>query len=251
MKTVKALICLILILFAFSSCGSKKQTETTTNSLTTPYESTAFSLQNEATTTAPTTVPTTVPTPVPTTTVPETVSLPLTTESVTTTADIFSSAYETTTCVTTAATEATQICYLTIVCDTVLQNKDKLKSSKEAFVPSKGVILSTTAVKLNDGETAFDIIKRACKENKCDDKCKYCDKNGIQIEYTYTPAFDNYYIESIHQLYEKDCGMQSGWMYSVNGEFPTVGVSAYSISPGDSIVFAYTCDMGQDVGNIY
>lgn len=94
-------------------------------------------------------------------------------------------------------------------------------------------------------------MKRACSENVCTDNCKYCQKSGIQLEYNFTPAFGTYYIEGIHQLYEKDCGSMSGWMFSVNGNFPTDGSSSYTVKPGDEIVFAYTCDMGDDIGNAY
>lgn len=149
------------------------------------------------------------------------------------------------------ATEKSNYCYVSIICNTINNNIDDLKSSKKSFVPSDGVIIENVAVSIKDGENVFDIIKRACSENTCKENCKYCKQNGIQIEYTYTPAFNNYYIEGIHQLYEKDCGMQSGWMYSVNGLFPNVGASSYPVKSGDTIVFAYTCNMGEDIGNIY
>lgn len=148
-------------------------------------------------------------------------------------------------------TKKSDYCYVSIVCNTINDNIDNLKSSKKNFVPSDGIIIENIAVSVKDGENVFDIIKRACSENVCKDNCKYCQKNGIQIEYVYTPSFNNYYIEGIHQLYEKDCGMQSGWMYSVNGIFPNVGASSYSVKSGDNIVFAYTCNMGEDLGNVY
>lgn len=148
-------------------------------------------------------------------------------------------------------TEKADVCFVTIICDTINKNQDMLKESKKAFVPSDGIILKDTPVEIDGDATAFDVIKKACSDNTCKANCKYCQRSGIQIEYTYTPAFANYYIEGIHQIYEKDCGKQSGWMYSVNGEFPNVGASSCSVKAGDKIVFAYTCDMGEDIGNIY
>ena len=138
-----------------------------------------------------------------------------------------------------------------IECNTIYDNISKLKSGKKAFLPASGIILDSVQVELTGGESAFEVIKKACEENVCTDSCKYCKSNGVQIEYTYTPAFNNYYIEGIHQIYEKDCGTQSGWMYSVNGVFPDVGTSSYTVSPGDVIVFAFTCNMGEDIGNSY
>ena len=148
-------------------------------------------------------------------------------------------------------TEMKKYCTVRIKCNTIYDNLSKLKSGKKDFLPSNGVILNNVKVELNGGESAFDVIKKACEENVCTDNCKYCKANGVQIEYTYTPAFNNYYIEGIHQIYEKDCGTQSGWMYSVNGVFPDVGTSSYSVSPGDVIVFSFTCNMGEDIGNSY
>ena len=58
-------------------------------------------------------------------------------------------------------------------------------------------------------------------------------------------------VEGINQLYELDCGKNSGWMYSVNGTFPNYGASAYKPKDGDVILWVYTCDLGNDVGNPY
>ena len=78
---------------------------------------------------------------------------------------------------------------------------------------------------------------------------RVCDNAGIQLEYSWTPIYDSYYIEGINYLYEFDCGPESGWMYKVNGWFPNRGCSSYNLSDGDSIVFCYTCrGLGKDVG---
>lgn len=142
-------------------------------------------------------------------------------------------------------------CKISIICKTVNDNINSLKPSKKDFVPSDGIILENATVEIKSGDTAFDVLKRACESSTCKAACKYCKKNGIQIEYTYTPGFNTYYVEGIHQLYEKDCGMQSGWMYSVNGTFPNVGASSYTVKSGDTVKFLYTCDMGEDIGNHY
>lgn len=150
------------------------------------------------------------------------------------------------------ATQAQKsICTVSIICKTVNDNINSLKQSKKDFVPSDGIIIENATVELENGDTAFDVLKRACKNNTCKAACKYCKNNGIHIEYTYTPGFNTYYVEGIHQLYEKDCGMQSGWMYSVNGVFPNVGASSYTVKAGDTVKFLYTCDMGADIGNNY
>lgn len=128
-------------------------------------------------------------------------------------------------------------CTISIVCNTILNNLDKLRDGREAFVPANGVILAASSISISDGDTVFDVLKKACE------------LADIQLEYSYTPLYGSYYIEGINNLYEFDCGEQSGWMYKVNGVFPDHGCSAYYLSAGDEIVFCYTCvGLGADVG---
>lgn len=128
-------------------------------------------------------------------------------------------------------------CTLAIYCDTILNNWDDLDTAKASFVPADGVILAPTRVSFESGETVFDVLTRVCEA---------CD---IQIEYSWTPLYDSYYVEGIHQLYEFDCGPQSGWMYKVNEWFPNYGCSEYQLTGGESIVWRYTCKgLGADVG---
>ncbi len=119
---------------------------------------------------------------------------------------------------------------ISVNCSEILNNMDKLKKGKEYFVPSDGIILGETAIEISDGDTAFDVLKKVCKNNE------------IQLEYAYSGGFGTYYIEGINQLYEKDCGITSGWLYSVNGEYPSVGASSYKLKNGDNIMFVYSCD---------
>ena len=146
-------------------------------------------------------------------------------------------------------TTAKQIsCTLEISCRNILENKSDLKENKSEFLTESGVILNQVKVTVPDGSTALDVIKKACVDNVCTDNCKYCKRNGIQLDYVYTPGYDSYYIRGIHQIYEKDCGTQSGWMYCVNDVFPNYGCNQYKVSDGDVIRFMYTCDLGEDLG---
>ena len=248
------------ILESSSITTTQASTTVVTTSATTTESTTAYST-TEATTTKPTTTKqqtiTEATTTKPTTTKKQTTSKVTTTEPITTTKPTTITTKPATTKPSTTApttqvtTEMKKYCTVRIKCNTIYDNLSKLKSGKKDFLPSNGVILNNVKVELNGGESAFDVIKKACEENVCTDNCKYCKANGVQIEYTYTPAFNNYYIEGIHQIYEKDCGTQSGWMYSVNGNFPDEGSSSYSVSPDDVIVFSFTCNMGEDIGNYY
>jgi len=128
-------------------------------------------------------------------------------------------------------------CTIEIRCDTILNNPDLLRPEKAEFVPEDAVILATVKVPFAEGESAFDATKRAC------------DAYGIQIEYSWTPLYDSYYVEGINNLYEFDCGSESGWMYKVNGWFPNYGSSSYALQEGDAIVWEYTCvGLGADLG---
>ena len=128
-------------------------------------------------------------------------------------------------------------CTITIRCDTIFDNADKLEQSKIPYVPENGEILPVTTVEFTPGETVFDVLNRVCKTS------------DLQIEYSWTPMYDSYYIEGINHLYEFDCGFESGWMYKVNGWFPNYGCSAYELQGGEEIVWCYTCTgLGTDVG---
>ncbi len=128
-------------------------------------------------------------------------------------------------------------CTVTIQCDTILNNMDILDPAKAEYVPADGYLLNAVSVPFADGETAFDALVRACEAY------------DIQIEYSWTPLYDSYYVEGLGQLYEFDCGSESGWMFKVNGWFPNYGCSSYHLEDGDSVVFVYSCKgLGEDVG---
>lgn len=137
-------------------------------------------------------------------------------------------------------TEESETVTISIRCDTVLQNWEKLDDSlkSEGYIPEDGVILEETEYVLRLGDTVFDILNRVTRYNK------------IQMEYqgANQNAFQSVYIQGIHYLYEYSCGPLSGWMYRVNGEYPNYGCSKYILKDQDCIEFVYTCDLGRDIG---
>ena len=56
------------------------------------------------------------------------------------------------------------------------------------------------------------------------------------------------YCQGINNLFEFDNGAESGWLYSVNGEFQSVSCGAYILKDGDYVEWRYTLDLGKDVG---
>lgn len=186
-------------------------TESTTVTETTSETNNERTTRPQATTT---TKPTTAK---PTTTNPVTTTKPATTKPTT--------------------TKEKLTCTITIRCDTILNNMDNLDPAKAPYVPDDGVILREVTVEFEEGETVFDVLNRVCRQY------------NIPIEYSWTPMYDSYYIEGINNLYEFDCGSESGWMYKVNGWFPNYGCSSYYLTGGEKIVWCYTCNgLGEDVG---
>ena len=127
-------------------------------------------------------------------------------------------------------------CTLEIRCDTLLENLEGLTEGKKALVPEDGIILAVTEMEFNGGDSVFDVFRKVLREEK------------IHFEYVDASAYNSVYIEGIGNLYEFDCGPQSGWMFSVNGVYPGLGCSGYTLADGDVIVFSYTCDLGADLG---
>ena len=135
-------------------------------------------------------------------------------------------------------TEDSQTVTISIRCDTILDNWDKLDASlkSDKYVPADGVILPTFRAVLRKGDTVYDIFSRVTRYSK------------IVTDCVYTVNYSSVYVKGINHLYEFSCGELSGWMYRVNGVFPGYGCSKYVLKGGDVIEWVYTCDLGRDVG---
>lgn len=124
------------------------------------------------------------------------------------------------------------VCYISITCRTAIDSGE-LSNEMLEILPSDGYILNNLEINYDDGATVFDIILTAVKEEK------------LHFEYSGTKKVP--YIEGVDNLYEFDCGALSGWMYKVNGWFPSFGMGQYKIQPGDQLELIYSCDLGKDV----
>lgn len=130
----------------------------------------------------------------------------------------------------------TYTCTISISCASILTHMDWLDSDKAELVPEDGVLLAETVVSFDPGDSVFDVLKQVTQDKK------------IHMEYTQAPLYNSVYIEGIGNLYEFDCGELSGWMYSVNGSFPSFGCSTEPLENGDVICWLYTCEQGSDIG---
>lgn len=125
-------------------------------------------------------------------------------------------------------------CTFSIECSKAVENKDQLTKEAAEAVPEDGIILEAQEVTFSEGESVYDILTRVCREH------------NILMESSFTPGTGSAYIEGIANLYEFDCGKESGWMFCVNGEFPGLSCSDIKVKEGDIIEIRYTCNLGKD-----
>jgi len=133
-------------------------------------------------------------------------------------------------------TQAQLTCTISVRCDTILSKMDQLKPEKKSIVPANGVILQSKTVSFTEGESVFDVLKRVTQSEK------------IHMAFDNNPLYNSAYVAGIGNLYERDGGELSGWMYRVNGVFPNYGCGRYTLKQGDVVEWLYTCDLGWDIG---
>lgn len=97
----------------------------------------------------------------------------------------------------------------------------------------EGVILPKTEVEIKKGDTVLSITRRVL------------DSKGIDFR------IRSGYVVGIDGQNEFDKGPTSGWMFSVNGDFPSIGPGSVTVEDGDYIQWLYTTNLGEDIGNIY
>ncbi|MBD7909932.1 MULTISPECIES: DUF4430 domain-containing protein [Clostridium] len=106
----------------------------------------------------------------------------------------------------------------------VLNNMESLTAGKESTLGDNGNIF-LGKIEINDGESVLDVLI----------------KTGIPV------SLNGSYIKGINNLFEKDCGSKSGWMYKYNGKVLGKSASEQKVYNGDTIAFIYTCDYGNDL----
>ncbi|MDD4124791.1 MAG: DUF4430 domain-containing protein, partial [Eubacteriales bacterium] len=118
---------------------------------------------------------------------------------------------------------------LTVRCDTIAAE------GNAEYIPSDGVILPVTIFDIANGDSVYDILIEAAR------------KYGIQVENKGSKAAGMVYISAIGYIYEYDFGDLAGWMYRVNGVFPSTDCGGYILSDGDIIEWLYTKNLGDDL----
>ncbi len=100
------------------------------------------------------------------------------------------------------------------------------KAQVQTELPADGYIIARAEVTVPSGSTAFDALIEAAKEQ------------GGTVDHSRSAM--GAYVSGIGRLYEFDYGSESGWLYYVNGERPSVASSAYTLADGDEVRFSYT-----------
>lgn len=96
-----------------------------------------------------------------------------------------------------------------------------IPAEKAELLPEDGILLDKD-VTYTPGETVFRLMIRT-----------------LQKEKLHFDADPTNYFKAIGNLYAGDCGEMSGWLYTVNGESPTVGAAEYVLNEGDVVRFYY------------
>ena len=122
-----------------------------------------------------------------------------------------------------SALSETVTVYLSVDCSEVI-GKENLSTSAEI---GDGLWLTSKAIIVPVGSSVYDVIY-------------YAKAAGYVIDYTENNSITNGYIASINNLYQKECGKWSGWMYMVNGVTPGVGSKNKIVSNGDNLLWFYT-----------
>jgi len=120
------------------------------------------------------------------------------------------------------------ICTLSVRCDVVLSGITDIDEGKKQLIPRDGIIFYSDNIEFFEDETVFNILLREMKKNK------------IHMDFVNSSVYNSVYVRGISNIYEKDFGDLSGWIYTVNGEIPSLGCSKYKLSPGDVVEWKYT-----------
>ena len=88
------------------------------------------------------------------------------------------------------------------------------------------MLLSTKTYHLKPGSSAYQLLFYACSQN------------GVSMSSETTQY--GIYVNGIGGIFEKDHGPMGGWLYYVNGGFPSTSCGNYILKDGDSVSFTYT-----------
>ena len=95
------------------------------------------------------------------------------------------------------------------------------------------IVYTDESVYVEKDDSVLDVTERICRDN------------DIEFESSYG------YVSGIGDFEEKEYGVKSGWVYFVDRKSPNLSSEAVDAKDGMEIVWAYTLDLGEDLGNIF
>ncbi|PIC68066.1 hypothetical protein CSV78_04560 [Sporosarcina sp. P16a] len=107
--------------------------------------------------------------------------------------------------------------------------------SVETRTMNMGDIISPKQLEIESGDTAFTVLQREVESGS--------------IPIKFTGIGPTLYVKSINNVAEFHGGPLSGWMYSVNGEFPQYSAGIYELKKDDILRWQYTTNLGADLGD--
>jgi hypothetical protein len=161
-----------------------------------------------------------------TTTTSAAVSTQTTVSETTTTITETSAADETTTIAPTTSEPQVKSKSVTISVNCAIAAQNELPGA-----PEDGWIITERTVLIDDGDTVFDILKKVCDEEK--------------VLLMTRKAGNAVFVSAIGGITAVNA--KSGWMFSVNDEFPMTSASAFKLDDQDVIKWQYTMDSGNDL----
>lgn len=127
--------------------------------------------------------------------------------------------------------------------DTKISVSFTLKGDSVHGTPGKHTAFQTwispTIVSVDKDSTVYDVFAKVLGENGLQYK---------ETQYNYIGGIKAPSSFGGHWLYAFDNGPNSGWMYTVNGTHPNVGLRSYELNDGDVIVWHYTDDYTKEEG---
>lgn len=97
---------------------------------------------------------------------------------------------------------------------------------------------SVSTMEADARDTVWNVLERVMEAN------------NLSVNQDSNNSYGSVYIRAVNGLAEFDNGPNSGWMYTVNGSHPDVGVSAKYLSNGDNIILHYTDDYDYEEGGV-
>ncbi len=121
----------------------------------------------------------------------------------------------------TTTTPKTITVYVSITCNSIIDNQSKL-SAELVRKAGSGTIMGSTAVTISPGSTAIDATRAAASQK------------GVSVQGSSS------YVSGFNGISERDAGPMSGWKFAVNGSFGGSAASQVTLSNGDSVSWGYT-----------